>query len=385
MGTENIEKSNYQNSSPKSNDEVATIPLTIDENNVLEGAREVLKVIRPTWNDDNIKFKLFTDGITNKLVGCFHADSKSSSPDVQQTTDETTKISTTVQQDVVLVRVYGNKTDLLIDRKAETRNIQMLHSHGFAPCLYAIFRNGLAYEYVPGVTLTSDTVAEPQVWSLIARHMAEMHKIQIDCGSDDRPMLWGKVQQFLDILPETYSDSQIDERVKANFPPNRHFKDEFAALYKHLAALNSPIVFCHNDLLLGNVIYEQSTDRITFIDYEYAGQNFQAFDIGNHFTEFAGVDVIDYRHYPSKEFQLKWLRRYLEVYHGPEKCVTDRDVHMLYVQTNKFALASHFLWTVWALIQAEHSTIDFDFVMFAQTRYNEYKARKDTFLALTYE
>lgn len=58
MGTENLEKSNYQNSSPNSNDAVATIPLTIDENNVLEGAREVLKTIRPTWNDDNIKFKV---------------------------------------------------------------------------------------------------------------------------------------------------------------------------------------------------------------------------------------------------------------------------------------------------------------------------------------
>lgn len=113
---------------------------------------------------------------------------------------------------MILVRVYGHKTDLLIDRKAETRNIQMLHSHGFAPCLYAVFRNGLAYEYAPGVTLTSETVAEPQIWSLIARHMAEMHKIEYDSGSDDQPMLWGKVQQFLDILPESYSNSQIDER-----------------------------------------------------------------------------------------------------------------------------------------------------------------------------
>lgn len=154
---------------------------------------------------------MFTDGITNKLVGCFHSDTKSSSSDVQETTTDITKISA-AQDDVVLVRVYGNKTDLLIDRKAETRNIQMLHSHGFAPCLYAVFRNGLAYEYAPGVTLTSETVAEPQIWSLIARHMAEMHKIQLDIGSDDQPMLWGKVQQFLDILPESYSDSRIDER-----------------------------------------------------------------------------------------------------------------------------------------------------------------------------
>lgn len=151
---------------------------------------------------------MFTDGITNKLVGCFNEDTKSAT----ETTD-ITKLSST-NEDVVLVRVYGHKTDLLIDRKAETRNIQMLHSHGFAPCLYAVFRNGLAYEYAPGVTLTSETVVEPQIWTLIARHMAEMHKIKFVSGSDDQPipMLWGKVQQFLDILPENYSNSQIGER-----------------------------------------------------------------------------------------------------------------------------------------------------------------------------
>ncbi|KAJ6638414.1 Ethanolamine kinase, partial [Pseudolycoriella hygida] len=183
-------------------------------------------------------------------------------------------------------------------------------------------------------------------------------------------------RKILKIIRPTWNDDNVKFK---------QLRDEFAELYKHLVTLNSPVVFCHNDLLLGNVIYEKLTNRITFIDYEYAGQNFQAFDIGNHFTEFAGVDQIDYSRYPSKEFQLNWLQTYLEVYHGPEKLITKRDVHVLYVQTNKFALASHFLWTVWALIQAEHSTIDFDFVAFAQMRYNEYKARKDTFLALRIE
>lgn len=53
--------------------------------------------------------------------------------------------------------------------------------------------------------------------------------------------------------------------------------------------LNSPVVFCHNDLLLGNVIYNSDNESVTFIDYEYAGMNYQAFDIGNHFNEFAGI------------------------------------------------------------------------------------------------
>lgn len=46
---------------------------------------------------------------------------------------------------------------------------------------------------------------------------------------------------------------------------------------------------CHNDLLLANVILDPSHSHVVFIDYEYAGLNYQAFDIGNHFAEFAGL------------------------------------------------------------------------------------------------
>ena len=30
------------------------------------------------------------------------------------------------------------------------------------------------------------------------------------------------------------------------------------------------------------------SDQVTFIDYEYAGYNYEAYDLGNHFDEFAG-------------------------------------------------------------------------------------------------
>lgn len=46
--------------------------------------------------------QIFTDGITNKLIAC------------QLNTDPDSK-------NIVLVRIYGNKTDLLIDRNAELR------------------------------------------------------------------------------------------------------------------------------------------------------------------------------------------------------------------------------------------------------------------------
>ena len=63
---------------------------------------------------------------------------------------------------------------------------------------------------------------------------------------------------------------------------------EYQTLKDSLSKLESPIVFCHNDLLLTNVLHNQVENKVTFIDFEYAAYNLQAFDIANHFAEFAG-------------------------------------------------------------------------------------------------
>lgn len=162
-----------------------------------------------------------------------------------------------------------------------------------------------------------------------------------------------------------YTHTCLLFRVAATFPPVSKLREEFNELYTALEKLNSPVLFCHNDLLLGNVIFTEERNKVTFIDYEYAELNHQAFDIGNHFAEFPGIGsdsaTIDYSKYPSRDYQLEWLRVYLEEFRNTSEIAED-DVEALYKQVNKFALGSHFLWTCWSLIQAEHSTIDFDFI-----------------------
>jgi ethanolamine kinase len=71
-------------------------------------------------------------------------------------------------------------------------------------------------------------------------------------------------------------------------PPKNKLEEEYAVLKAELCSLGSPVVFCHNDLLLANIIYNTKKRTVTFIDYEYSSYNYQAFDIGNHFAEFAG-------------------------------------------------------------------------------------------------
>jgi len=117
----------------------------------------------------------------------------------------------------------------------------------------------------------------------------------------------------------------------------------------------------------------------------YSGYNYLAYDIGNHFNEFAGVSEVDYNLYPSRKLQEQWLRSYLEAYKeykGFGTDVTEKEVEVLYVQVNQFALASHFFWGLWALIQAKYSTIDFDFLGYAVVRFNQYFKMKNEVMAL---
>jgi Predicted choline kinase involved in LPS biosynthesis len=78
-------------------------------------------------------------------------------------------------------------------------------------------------------------------------------------------------------------------RFQALFPGGvSQLQSDWQYIETALSKTKSPVVFCHNDLLLGNIIYDETEDKVTFIDYEYAGVNYQAFDIANHFDEFAG-------------------------------------------------------------------------------------------------
>lgn len=81
----------------------------------------------------------------------------------------------------------------------------------------------------------------------------------------------------------------------------------------------------------------------------------------NELIFFPGTSDVDYSKYPSKEHQLKWLRVYLEEFRG-SKDIAEDDLETLYKQVNKFALASHYMWAIWALIQTEHSYLDYDFI-----------------------
>jgi len=339
--------------------------------NTVESIKPILKQIRPEWDLQKVKFREFSEGISNKLIGC--------------------NMPGLAPNEMILFRLYGNKTELFIDREKELETFQILHSKGYGPPVYGTLENGLAYGFLAGDVLDTDTIADPHISSLCARHMAQLHAIKIDHEKSRHkaePMLFSGMMKYLNLLPEKFEDPVKNDRFEKQAPSKAKLKEEIETLKSVLLRHNCPVVLCHNDMLCKNIVYDKTKDIVLSIDYEYASMNFLPHDIGNHFCEYAGVDEVDYNLYPKRDHQLKWIAVYLEeaakLRGEVNPNISEAEIEKLYVQANHFALAAHFYWSLWALVQAHFSAIDFDFLGYGITRFNEYFRRKEEFLTLTY-
>jgi ethanolamine kinase len=275
----------------------------------------------------------------------------------------------------VLIRIYGNKTELIIDHQRELENIKRLYPKGFGPKLYGVFENGYIYEYYEGRCLSPEELHNCAWNERLGTQLALWHT-QEPAGEQETGV-WKTINNWLSLIPDSYG-AEKDKKFN-QYLGKAKIEKELAELKAELLKVDSPVIFAHNDLLAGNVIVHEETGTIKFIDFEYADANYRGFDIANHFNEWAGFEA-DYSRYPEKEQQYQFYRTYLSQYLGTTP--TEKDLHALYVEVNKFALLSHFYWGTWALVQAAISTIDFDFLDYGILRFNEYFRRKSEFLSL---
>jgi len=107
----------------------------------------------------------------------------------------------------------------------------------------------------------------------------------------------------------------------------------------------TPLVPCHNDLLPGNVLF--ADDRVWLLDFEYAGMNDVFFDLGN-------LSVNSELNHDAEE-------RLLTLYFGQ---VTKAS----WARLQLMKMMSEFREGMWAVVQQAISTLDTDFVSYANDR-----------------
>ncbi|TMS37187.1 hypothetical protein L596_004166 [Steinernema carpocapsae] len=315
-------------------------------------ALEILRTLKPDWHPSEITFKDFTVGITNRIFAVFASEDEETS----ENRDATKRL---------IFRVFGNNTEKIIDRETELRNWLLLSNAHLAAPLVATFKNGIVCGYLEGESLNVDSVRSPKIVRKICKAVARMHKIK-PTTQDSETVYTSKSAKFLDNLPARFEDPEKERRFQEYFGV-KDLRKEYHDLLKIIEGQKNEVVFCHNDLLVYNILYDKQTNDLNFIDYEYAGPNYQLFDIANHFNEYAGVDDADYSRLPSVEDQKTFLNLYLKEFH--EGNVADSDVDELLRLVPLFQAASNHFWAIWSLVQAHNSTIDFDYVGYAILRH----------------
>lgn len=174
---------------------------------------------------------------------------------------------------------------------------------------------------------------------------------------------------------------------------------ELKWLRELLATVTSPIMFCHNDLQEGNILFMEGPgpkeDNMVFIDYEYCAYNYRGFDIANHFCEW----MYDYSYpehpyfktlgedYPSLKHQRDFISHYLRTLNFCEaqhpECTVPHSIntvdHVL-MEAQMFSLASHLFWAFWSIFNAHTSKIKFGYWEYGQARLDSYFKMKQELL-----
>ncbi|CAI0629182.1 unnamed protein product [Linum tenue] len=229
------------------------------------------------------------------------------------------------EESTVTVRLYGPNTDYVINRERELQAIKYLSAAGFGAKLLGLFGNGMVHSFINARILTPAGFLNDETF----------HGVPF-------------------LLPDTRVPKLAVE------------------IAKELRRFHAVEIPRSKEPQLWNEIFKFfETEKLYLIDFVYESYNYRGFDIGNHFNEYAGYDC-DYSLYV---FSIS-LPSCPDNSSDPEK-VSSKDLEVLYVESNKFMLASLIFWALWALIEAKMSPIDFNYLGYFFLRYNEYRLKEE--------
>jgi ethanolamine kinase len=248
-----------------------------------------------------------------------------------------------------VVRVYGNRTDVIIDREAELRNIATI---GFISVL-ATFANGIIVTYQDGRAIDLPMMGDSLISSGIASVVAKFHKVTIGLPGH-RNEIFDKIETFLGglnpAIVDVFEFRARLQRMRVDLEKELH---------------DSQLALCHNDLLAGNILWDGDAREIRVVDFEYCLWTWPEFDIANHFFEWCGFEC-DMSRFPSVERQKEWIGIYLTHLKGenPDAGTVDRwqrRVEMLVPLSGLF-------WGYWGFFQDQNSEVQFPYGEYAKIR-----------------
>jgi thiamine kinase-like enzyme len=248
-------------------------------------------------------------------------------------------------------RFYGKKTELFIDRDAETENLRRLGELGITPRLirYLPEQGVTVVEFIPGYVLKNEDFLKEELWERIVSPIRTIHRSGITLPSLFNPLI--EVRRLCKTL----------EGINSHYP-EFDIPGTIGILEKISEAAGvspSGYVACHNDLLADNFVLTKDGDPsrppMCLIDWEYGGMAPAHYDLADMFQEILLPRQVE--------------RGLLDLYWEGN----DTDHHQ-YI-TDLFKPYPDIYWFLWSLIQMNISSIEFDYYRYGKTKYDN--ARKN--------
>lgn len=216
----------------------------------------------------------------------------------------------------MILRLFGFGTEQFIDRKVENIVFSTLSKSGHGPTFYGLFETGRIEGYLPNVqSLEPTEMSHRAIYCPVAKQLVQLHSTSIpEIDMMQHDWLWGKLELFFQLASKLSFPDNITKQAQydALNIPYMHkelswYRNYIKTLHENLTSSDLSIgndfsgysygqrlalqrVLCHNDLLCGNIMRTSDIDLsssssvdITLIDYEYAGYNYRAYDMANHF------------------------------------------------------------------------------------------------------
>ena len=236
--------------------------VTVRADAVEEDVFPILQELRSQWNRDDFLSEVYTKGMVNNMTCYYHRN------DEERT-------------DAIVVRVYGAAVGDLNPRDKEFMNLQIAHAAGCFPAIYATFNNGLMYKYAPGRHTNYHDIVNPQNIRTISRMLCQLHHVDVDkvplvdrkgnsVAYDKTPFLFDQMKDYIAAIPESPKDSQklskFNELRKEL--TNEYLLGEYEFVKVIIDEVKPPISFSHLDFHPRNIILNDKTGDITFIDFE---------------------------------------------------------------------------------------------------------------------
>jgi len=286
---------------------------------------QIFNEIFPKWQGCHLEITQLSGGITNKLYRV-----KSEKGDVT-------------------VRIYGDKTELFIDREFEVHALKEMSKIGVSSKLvrYMPEIGVTIVEFIDdSIVLNSGHFLDKALYPKIVSPIRKIHNSGITLKKIFNPVVEvGKMASILDKLNVKYPEFDIRGTVR-----------RLEKLYKVIHIPESDFTACHNDLLADNFIlikkeFEHKYDAPMYIiDWEYAGMAPRYYDIADMFQE---VLI-------PREAEKQIVTAY---------CEDDEFDKTLY-HVDLFKPFPDIYWFLWSLIQLNISTIEFDFYNYGKTKYD---------------